>query len=119
MDNRTDQQKALEQIKAVYDDSVAEINGREYVFTKATHKKRLKVFAFYTGIKDMIKNGDLSFMGKDGYETIEQTICELVTFDGSLLSKRPNHWNEHPEDYLQFITVALGVISYPFLSGRL
>lgn len=111
------QKKALGQIKAVFEDGVATINGRDYVFTKATHKKRLKVFSYFTGIKGMIEKQDFSFMGNDDFDAVMDIIENLVTFDNSLLSKRPQHWDEYPQDYMMFVTTALGVISYPFLQG--
>lgn len=111
------QKQALAQIKAVYDEGVATVNGRDYVFTKATHKKRLKVFSYFTGVREQMSKQDFSFMGDEGYDRIEEIVSELVTFEGSLLSKKPNHWNEYPQDYMIFMTTALGVISYPFLQG--
>lgn len=111
------QKKALAQVKAVYEDGVATVNGRDYVFTKATHKKRLKVFSYFTGVRKMIAEQDFSFMGDESYEAIEGIISNLVTFEGSLLSKKENHWNEYPQDYMTFMTTALAVISYPFMQG--
>jgi len=117
-EQKTAEQLAKEQIKAVYEAGVATINGRDYVFTTATHKKRLKVFSYFTGVQHQLQKGDFSFMGDEYFEKIEQTICELVTFEGSLLVKKPNHWNEYAQDYLIFITTAMAVISYPFGKGE-
>lgn len=117
-DEQLAQEQALAQIRAVYEDGTAIVNGREYTFTKATHKKRLKVFSYFTGVREMMSRQDFSFMGEESYEKIEQIVSELVTFEGTLLSKKPNHWNEFPQDYMVFMTTALGVISYPFLQGE-
>ena len=117
-DEQLAQEQALAQIRAVYEDGTAIVNGREYTFTKATHKKRLKVFSYFTGVREMMARQDFSFMGEESYEKIEQIVSELVTFEGTLLSKKPNHWNEFPQDYMVFMTTALGVISYPFLQGE-
>ena len=117
-DEQLAQEQALAQIRAVYEDGTAIVNGREYTFTKATHKKRLKVFSYFTGVREMMSKQDFSFMGEESYEKIEQIVSELVTFEGTLLSKKPNHWNEFPQDYMVFMTTALGVISYPFLQGE-
>ena len=113
-----DRAKALAEIKAVYDDGVLTINGRDYVFTTAPHKKRLQVFAYFTGIQNMLNVEDLSFMMTKEYSEVASTIEQLVTFNGTLLSKKLNHWNEFPQDYVTFITTALGVVSYPFLHGK-
>ena len=112
-----EQEKALAQIKAVFDDGVAEINGREYTFGKFDHKSRRKVFAFYSKIQPMIKVGDMSFLGWSDWGDIEKVINSHVTLSGMQLSKLDAHWDNHPGDYLKLITISLGVISYPFLDG--
>lgn len=105
-------------IKAVYNDGEAEINGRAYQFVKMTHKNRRKVFAFYTRIQRLMQIQDFSFLDWPDFEPVEMAINNAVTFEGSLISKLPTHWDEHPEDYIMFITTALPVISYPFLAGN-
>lgn len=117
-DEQLAQEQALAQIRAVYEDGTAIVNGREYTFTKATHKKRLKVFSYFTGVREMMSRQDFSFMGDESYDKIEQIVSELVTYEGTLLSKKTNHWNEFPQDYMVFMTTALGVVSYPFLQGE-
>ena len=113
------QRQALEQIKAVYDDGFATINGRDYVFTTATHKKRLKVFSYFTGVQEQLAREDLSFMGTKAFDDVMGTIEQIVTFEGSLLSKKPRHWDDYPEDFIVFVTTALGVVSFPFLRGKM
>jgi len=102
-------------LKAVYDDGFAEINGRKYVFNKTTHKKRLKVFAFFTSVQHLMSNGNFSFMDGEEFDSVVDVIGGVVSIDNELLIKKKFHWEEYPEDYLKFITTALGVISYPFL----
>lgn len=114
-----DSDKAHDMIKSVYIDGVAEINGREYKFSKMTHKQRRKVFAFYTSIISKVKRKDFSFLDSDSFESVEAVINNVVSFDDSLLSRiDETHWNKHPNDYVPFITTALAVISYPLLQGR-
>lgn len=116
---QTDQEKALEMIKAVYDDGCAEINGREYKFLGTTHIKRRRVFAFFSSIQNSITSGDLRFLDTAEFTPVEKVISEMVTVNDTILAKSVNHWEEYPEDYIQFISVAMGVISYPFLRGSL
>ena len=116
---KTKEQEALDQIKAVYDDNCAEINGRKYKFTITTHITRRKIFAFFSKVQHDIKRGDFSFLASSEFAKIEKEINNIITFDGNLLGKIDDHWEEYPEDYLNFISVALGVISYPFLKGNL
>lgn len=110
--------QAQAMIKAVYEDGVATINGRDYQFTTAQHAQRRKVFAYYTKIGRELQNEDFSFLDSPEFEPVERTINRLVLFEGQALAKLPNHWDEYPEDYLRFIPTAMGVISYPFLKGN-
>lgn len=110
-------QQAMEMVKAVYDDGIAEINGRGYEFTKMRHNKRRSVFAFYSSMAEQLQSGNFAFLDYPAFTPIEKIINDSVMFDGSLLSKLPEHWDEYPEDYVTFIATALGVISYPFLRG--
>lgn len=111
-----DSDKALDIIKETYTDGFAEINGRKYEFSKTTHKKRRSIFAFYSKIASLVQNGDFSFLDWAEWDTVETKICEMVMIDGMQLSKKIGHWDKHPSDYIQFISVALPVISYPFFA---
>lgn len=111
------EKEALEMIKAVYDDGIAEINSREYQFTKMRHNKRRSVFAFYTSIANQLQTGSFSFLDTSAFNQVEKIINDSVLYNGSALSRLPEHWDEFPEDYITFISTALGVISYPFLRG--
>lgn len=117
-----DEEKALaeqakEQIKAVHEDGCATINGRDYRITNVNHKKRRKVFSYFTHVQHDLNNRDFWFLESPEWASIEEVISNIVTFDGQLLSKLPDHWEKHPEDYLLFIQTMLGAISYPFLAG--
>ena len=111
--------QAMAMIRAIYDDGEAEINGRVYRFSKMVHKERRKVFAFYSSIQDVIVKKDFSFLDTEEFDRVERVINDRVLFEGSALSRLPDHWDKYPGDYLTFIPVALGVISYPFLSAAL
>lgn len=114
-----DVEKAQEMIKAIYDDSEMEINGRKYRFTTMQHKRRRRVFAFYTHVMSQVQANDFSFLDTPEFEKVEQVLADSITYNDSLLSRIDNHWDKYPGDYMQFITVAMGVISYPFLAGGL
>lgn len=111
------QKKALEMIKAVYDDGYAEINGNRYEFAKMTHKKRRKVFAFFTGIASEMTRQSMEFLDTERFEEIERLMFDYVLFDGVQLSKQPEHFEEYAGDYIMLITTALQVISLPFMAG--
>jgi hypothetical protein len=113
----TDSSKALDMIRAVYEDGEAEINGRTYQLTKTTHKKRRKVFAFFSKFGRQIEKGDFSFLETPEFEEAEKVINTVVLFEGQMISRLETHWDLYPQDYMIFITTFLGAISYPFLSG--
>jgi hypothetical protein len=102
----------------IFEDGEAEINGRKYRFTSMTHKKRRKVFAFYTKIAGRAESNDFSFLDSPEFEAVEAVINDTVLFNDSRLTViGDSHWDKYPGDYMAFIVTALGVISYPFLSG--
>ena len=107
----------LDILKQVVEDNVATINGRDYEFAKLTHSVRLKVFSFSSTVGGKIQNADFGWMDSEKYKGIEKTILDYVLFDGVQVSKRADHFEKYPEDYLTLILTALGVISYPFLQG--
>ncbi|STA84557.1 hypothetical protein [Citrobacter youngae] len=110
------QRKALEMIKAVYKDGFAEINGNRD-FAAMTHKKRRKVFAFFTGIASELSRQSLEFLDSERFEEIERLMFDYVLFDGVQLSKQQEHFESFPGDYVMLITTALQVISLPFMGG--
>lgn len=108
-------QAAMAQIRAVYEDGEAEINGRRYTFHKMQHVERRKVFAFQTSVQHQMRAGDFGFLDSPVYAAVEQVMWNSVSFQGELISKRRDHWEEFPEDYMQLVSVSLGVMSYPFI----
>lgn len=109
--------KAL--IREVFEDGFAEINGREYRFAKTTHKKRRKVFAFYTKITPLMRANDFSFLDWPEWEAVEEVVGNIVTYDGLQLSKvggdrTEGHWDKYPGDFITFVSIALPTIAYPF-----
>ncbi len=115
MDNK--KKEALAMIKAVYKDGKAEINGGEYSFLGTTHTSRRKIFAFYSSIQHQLEASNFIFLDSPEFQPVEKLISDMVTYNGDLLSKTKDHWENHPEDYIQFTVCAMGVISYPFLRG--
>lgn len=120
MENKAAQEKALEMVKAVHDDGIATINGTDYKLTKLNHKIRRKIWAFYSSHAPTIQAGNFGFMDSSEWDSIE-TLLNDITLDGEgmQLSKIANYWDDHAEDYLQFVATMLPVICYPFLKGGL
>lgn len=115
--SKEQQNKALEMIKAVYNDSFADINGNRYEFASMTHKKRRKVFAFFTGIASELSRQSMEFLDTERFEEIERVMFDYILFDGVQLSKQPDHFENFSGDYILLITTALQVISLPFMAG--
>ena len=106
-------------IKQCYDDKCVTINGHDYTFLKTTHDKRLKVFSYLMGVQKKMTNGDLSFMGEDGWKNIVNLMSNIIMIDGDILSRKKDHWEneEYSPDYIKLMLTSLQVISYPLLSG--
>lgn len=115
--NKEQQEKALAMIKAVYNDGFAEINGNRYDFAAMTHKKRRKVFAFFTSIAGELTHQSMAFLDTDRFDEIERLMFDYVLYDGVQLSKQSEHFESFPGDYIMLITTALQVISLPFMGG--
>lgn len=107
-------EKAVAMVRAVYEDGEAEINGRKYRFHKMTHVERRKVFAFYTSIAAQLRDDNMAFLDTPQYAAVEEVMWSNISFDGVTLNKSRSHWEDYPEDYVQLVATALGVISYPF-----
>lgn len=105
-------------IKECYEDGFAEINGRKYMFGEINHKTRLKIFGFAQSISVQLSSGNLSFIGTDGYFTIEDLIFSNMTYDHDSLNKiKDKQFEDFGEDYILLITTAFRVFSYPFMKG--
>lgn len=109
----------VQKLKAAFEDGVLEVNGREYEFTEMRHLKRRDVFAYFSMIQDDVQRGKFAFLTDPRFKGVEKIISDHIQYDGSLLSKLSHHWDEFPEDYLELIATAMGVISYPFMRGNL
>lgn len=114
-------EKALEQIKEVYESNVADINGTEYQFTKFNHMERKKVFAFLSKHVNF-SSGDFNIGGVFGdpqLDEIEKLIHSKVLVDGVQISKHKDFWDndEYAGDYVAFTLLAMQVIAYPFMRG--
>jgi hypothetical protein len=108
-------QQAKDMMRAVHEDKCATINGRDYNITNINHAKRRKVFAFFSRIQNDLQRGDFWWLESEEWQSVEKVIEDVVTFNGSLLSRINNHWDNYPNDYLIFVQTMLGAISYPFL----
>lgn len=108
-------EKAMAQVKAVYEDGEAEINGRKYKFHKMTHVERRKVFAFYTSVQRQINAQDFSFLDTPQYAAVEEVMWSNISFDGVTINKARDHWEEFAEDYVSLVSVSMSVMSYPFI----
>lgn len=102
-------------VKALYEDGVATINGRDYYFLKMTHVNRRKVFAFYSSVQHQLRSENMAFLDTPQYAAVEQVMWDSVTFEGATISKLRDHWEEYPEDYLKLVSSTMAVMSYPFM----
>lgn len=114
---------ALAQVKAVYDEGVAELHGTSYTYSKFTHAERLKVFSFYSSLIKNQATGEvrMDFWDEPAFHQVQKLIDSKVLVDGVQISKRDAYWEqeENMDDFLPLMLLSLQVITYPFLRGRL
>jgi hypothetical protein len=108
-------EKAMAMVRAVYEDGEAEVHGRTYKFHKMTHVERRKVFAFYSSVQRQINAQDFSFLDTPQYAAVEEVMWSNISVDGVTVNKARDHWEEFPEDYINLLSVAMSVMSYPFI----
>lgn len=109
------QAEAREQIKQCFEENEVTLpSGNTYTFTKLNHKRRLKVFTRF----QLLEEQELMFFDSPDFDVVEKIVEETVLFNGMQLSKLEGHWDTHPQDFFLFYKTAMGVISYPFLSGE-
>lgn len=116
-DNNEQLKSAIAQMKAVCEDGVATINGRDYKLTAMTHSERVKVFSFYASPSNTAAMNSFEFLDDPKYKEVEKVMFSRITFEDMQLSKLPNHFEEYPEDYIILISTAMGAMSYPFMKG--
>lgn len=106
----------LSQIKAVYDDGFAEINDREYHFSKFRHNQRMTVREYIGTHQDKLKRGALAYGSKE-YKEVEKIMMDNMIHQGMQLSKLPDHWENYPEDFDMVFATFIKVAIYPFMRG--
>lgn len=116
-ENNDQLKSAIAQMKAVCEDGVATINGRDYKITAMTHSERVKVFSFYASPSNTAAMNSFEFLDDPKYKEVEKVMFSRITFEDMQLSKLPNHFEEYPEDYIILISTAMGAMSYPFMKG--
>lgn len=114
-ENNDQLKSAIAQMKAVCEDGVATINGRDYKLTAMTHSERVKVFSFYASPSNTAAMNSFEFLDDPKYKEVEKVMFSRITFEDMQLSKLPNHFEEYPEDYIILISTAMGAMSYPFM----
>lgn len=114
-ENKDQLKSAIAQMKAVCEDGVATINGRDYKLTAMTHSERVKVFSFYASPSNTAAMNSFEFLDDPKYKEVEKVMFSRITFEDMQLSKLPNHFEEYPEDYIILISTAMGAMSYPFM----
>ena len=109
----------LEQLETFTNGSYFTVNKREYKITKLSHQFRLEVVALYSQIEAQLTMGNYGFFVNEDFKKIMKKIDEKILFDDIQISKKPNHFEEFAEDYLDYVALSMKVISYPFYKTKL
>ena len=114
-----EQNQSLEQIKQWNNEGEFLINDRTYKLTGLSHQFRVEVLSIYSQIEANIIMGNYKFLQDNEFKKIMTKVDDRVLFDGMQLSKLPKWFEEHPEDYLDFVAISLKVIVFPFYQTKL
>ena len=101
-----------ELVKECYEAGEFTINERIYKMLPVPHASALKAIGYAL----RAENGTM-MVGDSAWMEMEAHITKFFSVDGSILCKSPGHFEKFPEDYMTFVTYALGVIIYPFMRG--
>jgi len=112
-------EEIIKQIETYYQNNYFEVNGRRYELSKLNHQFRVEVLAVYSQIEPALTMENYGFMLNEDFKRVMKKIEDRVLFEGMQISKRPNHWEEYEEDYLDFVALSMKVICYPFYKKKL
>jgi hypothetical protein len=101
-----------ELIKECYEAGEFTIHERTYKMLPVPHASALKA----VGYAQRAENKGM-MIGDSEWMAMEAHITKFFSVDGSILCKKPGHFEKYPEDYMTFVTYALAVIAYPFMRG--
>ena len=113
-----EQNQSLEQIKQYSNSGEFSINGQEYKLSGLSHQLRLEVLSVYSQIEANLIMGNYRFLQDNEFKKVMTKIEDRVLFDNMQLSKL-KHFEEYPENYLDFIAISMKVIVYPFYHKKL
>ena len=111
-------EEILKQLDEWVEKSAFEVNGREYKISKLSHQFRLEVVAIYSQIEANLTMGNYGFLINEDFKKLMKKVDDKILFENSQISKLPKHWEEYPEDYLDYVALSLKVISYPFYKKK-
>lgn len=99
-------------IKEFYENRECVINDRSYRMHDVSNKKALKII----GLSQQIGEGKAE-IGSDIWNDLEEKITTCFSFEQQILSKIPDHFENHKQDYFMFMGYAMAMIAYPFTPG--
>ncbi len=112
-------EEVIKELDKCLKDSAFTINERVYKISPLSHQFRVEVVSIYSQIEAELLVNNYRCFSDPSFVSIMKKVGERIIFDGSTISKLPNHFEKYSEDYLDYVTMALKVISYPFYRGKL
>ena len=112
-------EEILKQLEEWSTKSTFNIGDNEYKISKLSHQFRLEVVAIYSQIEANITMGNYGFLMNKDFKEVMKKVDEKILFDNSQISKLDKHFEDHAEDYLDYVAISLKVISYPFYKRKL
>jgi hypothetical protein len=103
--------KALAQ---AFEDGEVVLNGHTYKYNPPTRKISMQIL----GLLQKMQAGQFA-VGDPEWEKLETHLFNQLTYDGSMLTRLPQHFEqrEFQKDYFPLMGYGAGLVSYPFVYG--
>lgn len=101
-------------VKKCYEEGKIELDGIVYTKNRTPNKQALKL----VGYVQRMGNED-SVIGDDNWEKIQETLFNIFSIDGVLLSRKLDFFEDNPARYFPFMLTAMQVVTFPFQPGSL
>jgi len=109
----------LKQLEEWHTQGMFTLNDRDYKISKLSHQFRIEVISVYSQIEAQLLTGNYGFLQNEDFKRIMKKVDEKIMFDNMTISKLSNHFEEYPEDYLDYVAISLKVICYPLYKTKL
>lgn len=113
-----EREKVNEQYRQWHNSKKFIVQDKEFELNKLTHSFRLEVLAMYGELEAPMLMGNYNFILDNKFKKIFAKVEDNILLDGVQISKIPDFWENNEYLYLDFISIALRLIVFPFYDKK-